>query len=617
MMRPVNVKVDWSVPQAPVVSAGTAGATIQWTDGSPMLTTVDAKGATQLDLVNIDMQHSEIGFIVERAEQPLDGSQPVWAEVGRAVANATSWTDGSADPSIDYLYRVTAWNEAGRATSGELPVAAAAPVPTFGSTTAVTSSANPAFVGAPVTLTATVSTPAAVEPTGSVTFTIDGTDQTVDLVGGSASVTTAALAAGDHVITAQYHGTPSGSPVRLTKSSGTLSQSVVKTATSTSLTADAATIDLGTDITLTATVAPADATGVVTFTFDAGQPTETTRTATVTGGQAVWTGPLTVGTHTVTAGFGGDAVYAASTSNTVSVDVVPVATSLTLTANRNPANVGQTVTYTGQVVEVVSGMPVGAGLITFSVTAANGTTVSATVAVDTNGRASFTPNALAYGTYTVSASYNATSPWAAASSNTITQVVNRLATSLSLRSSVNPSVLGQPITYLATLSTSNAGGTVTFVLDNSRFIAVPVDANGVARIVISSFTVGAHSVRATYGGTAVYAPSASATLSQTVNRANTSVSVAVTSPTAFPGRTTKVTFTATVTVNNPGAGVANGRVRLWIDGVVVGDFLLNTAGKASYSRSTWTVGGHSVWAQYLGSTKYNASPRTSRTFRIY
>ena len=78
-----------------------------------------------------------------------------------------------------------------------------------GSTTVVSSSANPAVVGQSVTLTATVSaiSPGSGTPTGTVTF-YDGTTaiDTETLAGGTATFTTSSLALGNHSISAGYGG---------------------------------------------------------------------------------------------------------------------------------------------------------------------------------------------------------------------------------------------------------------------------------------------------------------------------------------------------------------------------------------------------------------------------
>src|SRR5207244_38522 len=76
-------------------------------------------------------------------------------------------------------------------------------------TTAVTSSANPAVFGQPVTFTATVSAvaPSVGTPTGTVTFR-DGTTApgTATLTNGTATLTTSGLSVGSHTITVVYGG---------------------------------------------------------------------------------------------------------------------------------------------------------------------------------------------------------------------------------------------------------------------------------------------------------------------------------------------------------------------------------------------------------------------------
>lgn len=74
------------------------------------------------------------------------------------------------------------------------------------STVRVTSASNPSIFGQLVTFTATVSGEVGL-PTGSITFVIDGTPQApVNLAGGKAIFTIAALAVGNHTISANYNG---------------------------------------------------------------------------------------------------------------------------------------------------------------------------------------------------------------------------------------------------------------------------------------------------------------------------------------------------------------------------------------------------------------------------
>jgi hypothetical protein len=108
-------------------------------------------------------------------------------------------------------------------------------------TTALTSSPNPSTQGQTVTFTATVSpaAPSTCTPTGTVTLTISGGPSlTATLIGGVATISTAALSAGSQVVVATYGGDScfNGS------TSPPLTQLVTASAANTTLTATPATI---------------------------------------------------------------------------------------------------------------------------------------------------------------------------------------------------------------------------------------------------------------------------------------------------------------------------------------------------------------------------------------
>jgi hypothetical protein len=190
-------------------------------------------------------------------------------------------------------------------------------------TTIVSSSAvNDASVfGQEVTFTAVVAAdaPGAGTPGGSVDFydTTTGTDLTpggVALAGGSASMTTSALAVGAHNIQASYLGDPS-----FQSGSGSLMQTVNPDGTTTVVSLPAAdeAVAFGQSVSLTATVSAAapgagTPTGSVEF-FINGTP-YTANPVSLTGGQATIETALPVGSNTVTATYDGDANFQTSTS---------------------------------------------------------------------------------------------------------------------------------------------------------------------------------------------------------------------------------------------------------------------------------------------------------------
>jgi hypothetical protein len=87
---------------------------------------------------------------------------------------------------------------------------------------------------------------------------------------------------------------------------------------------------------------------------------------------------------------------------------------------------------------------------------------------------------------------------------TFNTVVTRADTSTTLTSSPNPSVFGQAVTFLATVSprsgTETPTGTLSFFQDGSTtaFAIETVNSSGSATITTSALTVGAHSINATY-----------------------------------------------------------------------------------------------------------------------
>jgi uncharacterized protein (TIGR03437 family) len=176
------------------------------------------------------------------------------------------------------------------------------------STTTLTSSPNPSTFGQSVTLTATVSPTAA---TGTVTF-YDGAPSLATLLGtgalsgGTATLALSTLAVGTHLLTACYSGDANYGP---SCSAPPLPQKVlVKTTTTlTSLSPNPSTF--GQSVTLTATVSPTGATGTVTFYDGATVPQATLGTGTLSlvGTPTLTLSTLAVGTHLLTACYGGDA----------------------------------------------------------------------------------------------------------------------------------------------------------------------------------------------------------------------------------------------------------------------------------------------------------------------
>jgi hypothetical protein len=188
-------------------------------------------------------------------------------------------------------------------------------------TTALTSSPNPAIVGQTVTLTATVSVADPVIPTGSVAFmngaTPLGTGSLNSL--GVATFTTSFPAAGVYTLTALY----SGDSNYTSSTSPPVTETVNPIATTTALTASPIVIAITQTLTLTATVTPASGAtpiGAVTFTYGT---TVLGTTPLNNNGVAILTISPAIGSYSIVASYAGNMVDAASTSNAVTVTVNP------------------------------------------------------------------------------------------------------------------------------------------------------------------------------------------------------------------------------------------------------------------------------------------------------
>lgn len=91
------------------------------------------------------------------------------------------------------------------------------------------------------------------------------------------------------------------------------------------------------------------------------------------------------------------------------------------------------------------------------------------------------------------------------------------ATSLSLTSSPNPSQVGQPVTFTATLSAAGPtpDGPITF-REGATVLAVILSSGGVATFTTSSLAAGTHPIVASYPGDSDYAASTSVVVNQVV-----------------------------------------------------------------------------------------------------
>jgi hypothetical protein len=202
------------------------------------------------------------------------------------------------------------------------------------------------------------------------------------------------------------------------------------------------------------------------------------------------------------------------------------------------------------------------------------------------------------GNATVIVNQGGNTNYSAAPALTANVTAVKASSSTALTSSANPSAYNQSVTFTANVSghPGTATGNVTF-MEGSTIIAANVTmSSGRATFTISNFTVASHAITAFYNGDANFNSSTSSALNQTVNKANTTISV-----NASPNQSTHgqlVTFTAIVT----GAG-ASGTVTFMDGAAAMGNTTLS-AGTATFNLSTLPAGNHSITAVYSGDSHF-------------
>jgi hypothetical protein len=408
-----------------------------------------------------------------------------------------------------------------------------------GSTMGVTSSSNPSAYGQAVTFTVTVTgVPGGATPTGTVQFVADVTIPSATVnIGGPVSLSNGSavspaisnLAVGDHSIVANYIG-----DANYTSNAGTLSggQTVKTTASTTSLTSSANPSTYGQSVTFTATVSPSTATGTVTF-MDS---TSTLGTGTLSGGKATYaTSTLAAATHSITAVYGGDTNDATSTSSVFTQTVNKASSTTGISSSENPSNPGDSITFEAGVTGP-GGYPT--GTVQFVVDGSNfGSPVSLSISrfgeLTFDSATSSATSSLSSGNHTVAAVYSGDNNYTGSSATLSGGQTVKTPTTLSLSSSENPSVVGNPVTFTAMLNIKNAAptGTVQFQVNgtnlgtavpvsNRLLIHIPPTYSNSATSEADSFPNpegGNYTITATYSGDNTYMGS-SGTMNESVNQ---------------------------------------------------------------------------------------------------
>jgi len=231
------------------------------------------------------------------------------------------------------------------------------------------------------------------------------------------------------------------------------------------------------------------------------------------------TSSLQTGIYTITATYGGDANFAASTSPSLRQVVnstTKSATSTALASSLNPSIYGQSITWTATV--TTSGSISPTGTVNFKYTALGITYSLGVGQLNPGGVATLTRSNLNADLYPITASYSGDQNNLASTSPVLNQVITQATTTAMLTSSPNPSTQGETVTFTATITspTVTPTGPVTFTAGKTT-LGTGQLSKGKATFTTSTLAVGSTTVTATYNGDSNIAES-SASVTQTVQR---------------------------------------------------------------------------------------------------
>jgi hypothetical protein len=285
-------------------------------------------------------------------------------------------------------------------------------------------------------------------------------------------------------------------------------------------------------------------------------------------------------------------------------------TTITVSASANPSLYGQTVTFTGTVNPPASALVTPTGKVAFT---DSGVTVG-TGTLNSMGHATFSTATLTTGDHKIKAFYSGDNIFSPSFTvSPLTETIKQAPTTTAVKSSVNPSVFGQPVAFTATVQSTVPNsplppGTVTF-FDNGMSIGTRGLTNGMARLTTVSLSVGNHTISAMYTATMNFGASTSTAFTQSVMRAATRTAITSSpNPSKFGS---SVAFTVTVFAAAPGAGAPSGSITVFDGTRALGSALLNANHEAFFSTGNLTAGVHAISATYNGDTHFTSSTSPS------
>ena len=313
------------------------------------------------------------------------------------------------------------------------------------------------------------------------------------------------------------------------------------------------------------------------------------------------TSSLTLGSHSLTASYAGDANNASSVSP-VLIEVIKQAPQLLLEALPNPATVTAPVTLK-LTASAGSGTPTG------SVSFLDGASVLGTGLLNSQGIATITTAQLVPGNHALTAQYAGDTSNAAGTSNTVNALVQQASTATTLAADQATAPVGTTFVLTAQVNSVDGPaptGSVSFA-EGSSTLGVGALISGQAAISLNSLPPGVHNFVATYIGDTDSAPSSSHPIAVTVTQIATGTTLNTDINPLSAGAVLHLNATVALSPGATTAGAMVGTVSFMEGGRLLGTDVLDANGHATLAVPGLSVGPHSFTAVYSGATNYAGS----------
>jgi LPXTG-motif cell wall-anchored protein len=256
---------------------------------------------------------------------------------------------------------------------------------------------------------------------------------------------------------------------------------------------------------------------------------------------------LSVGTHPITATYGGDTNFAGSASAPLTQTVGAATTTTTVSSSANPGTVGAAITFTATVTPGAGAAGTPSGTVTFN----DGATALATGNLAA-GIATFSTSSLGAGAHAITAVYAGDTTFSGSTSTALDQQVGTSGVTVALTATPSPATLGQAIKFTAAVTSGDANmatGKVTFS-EGTTSLGEGTLSSGVATFTTTSLTGGNHTLTATYGGDSTHTAGATGSTTVTVNALATKTVLAATPNPGTEQQTVTLTATGSSSESN-------------------------------------------------------------------